>query len=584
MWSDPNQPFFWLLAGLCLVAGVLASISGTGGGSLFIPIFSLAFPNDVHRAVPLSKVAVLGVALGACIVNFTGIRGAKRNSSYINYELATLIQPATLMGTRHNHKGGHCVCPIEPSKVHILCLGCLFGVFLNLLLPSVVIASALVGILSFVAYKTYKAGFEQRQSLIDSVDDDLANAAQQPPKDKKTPSTADDDLPTHTPTQSSPVIRCCTSVSATLEEGSDTSPKMAERFHYFHITDTTQQGGAITQARRVSQGEEALKRSEFAQPVFTQTRLNQFLTPETEAVWVQDTSVSEGGNEYVSEFTPLVPPTARSSRAPRHTGSHHPGSSFHFHGRDPETFAATSTTGRTWEILYLIMAWAVNALCLAAAGGPAALACGPVANRIWLYGLIAFQLSFICWTGSRLKQRKAASAQPRQWWWVQEKKMIWYCFLSCVAGCCAGLLGIGGGLIKGPLLISIGLLPINAVATSNYMILFTSSTNVLAFILAGRLHWQHSAVFTGLTLMGGLLGATVLKNAFNKSQKQYILTFILATSIVIGGLAMTGVNIREILLRANGQDQNIHEKTFAEACRYLEAEPSLWERLRLVDI
>ena len=37
--------------------------------------------------------------------------------------------------------------------------------------------------------------------------------------------------------------------------------------------------------------------------------------------------------------------------------------------------------------------------------------------------------------------------------------------LSFLAGVSAGFMGIGGGLIKGPLLISIGLPPIDAVAT-----------------------------------------------------------------------------------------------------------------------
>lgn len=70
-----STPFFGLLAGLVLLVSTLAAIAGTGGGSLLIPVFSLALPDDVHRAVPLSKTAVFGVALGACILNFTSSSG-----------------------------------------------------------------------------------------------------------------------------------------------------------------------------------------------------------------------------------------------------------------------------------------------------------------------------------------------------------------------------------------------------------------------------------------------------------------------------------------------------------------------------
>lgn len=61
--------FLWIIVGLAGLCSVLAAIAGTGGGSLMIPVFSLAFPEDVHMAVPLSKLAVFGVALGACTIN-----------------------------------------------------------------------------------------------------------------------------------------------------------------------------------------------------------------------------------------------------------------------------------------------------------------------------------------------------------------------------------------------------------------------------------------------------------------------------------------------------------------------------------
>eukprot|EP01056_Protomagalhaensia_sp_Gyna25_P003548 Protomagalhaensia_sp_Gyna_25__3547@NODE_318_length_3906_cov_24_675459_g248_i0_p1_GENE_NODE_318_length_3906_cov_24_675459_g248_i0NODE_318_length_3906_cov_24_675459_g248_i0_p1_ORF_typecomplete_len529_score59_52TauE/PF01925_19/1_2e21TauE/PF01925_19/7_7e20YukC/PF10140_9/0_48Pox_A14/PF05767_12/5e03Pox_A14/PF05767_12/3_9e02Pox_A14/PF05767_12/19Pox_A14/PF05767_12/1_8e02TraL/PF07178_11/15TraL/PF07178_11/2_3e02TraL/PF07178_11/1_7e03_NODE_318_length_3906_cov_24_675459_g248_i08032389 len=517
-------PFFWGLSGLCLIAGVLASLSGTGGGSLFIPIFSLAFPNDVHRAVPLSKVAVFGVALGACVVNFAGVSGTQKTSSYINYELATLIQPATL-------------------------LGCLFGVFLNLLLPSAAIVVALIGILSFVAYKTFCAAQDQRR-LAAQATHFLEN---------QTPSTVDDEQQLDQPPWSadpSPfqMLRHPDVSGPANLEPTESSPRMPV---------------APQPAPRML-------------PQRTEARLDQYLKPlYALPTWQSGKSMGKATNSHLckpqsttdgaeeqSDYTPLL-------ESHRST----------FTGRDPNTFAASSAHGRCREVIFLGVAWAVNALCLAAAGGPAALACGPISNRMWLYCLILFHLGFITWTGARLKRMKATSVTSRhQWWWVEERKMIWYCSLSCMAGIGAGLLGIGGGLIKGPLLISIGLLPINAVATSNYMILFTSSTNVLAFLLAGRLDWRHSSIFAVLTLTGGTLGATTLKRAFSQSQRQYLLTFILGCSIVLGGLAMAGVNIREMILRASGQTQNIHEKTFAEACEYLKNEPSLWRRLKLVDI
>ena len=54
---------------------------------------------------------------------------------------------------------------------------------------------------------------------------------------------------------------------------------------------------------------------------------------------------------------------------------------------------------------------------------------------------------------------------------------------SFISGLMAGLLGIGGGLILGPLLLELGLHPIVSTATSNYLVLFTSSSTSIQFIL-----------------------------------------------------------------------------------------------------
>lgn len=58
-----------------------------------------------------------------------------------------------------------------------------------------------------------------------------------------------------------------------------------------------------------------------------------------------------------------------------------------------------------------------------------------------------------------------------------------YPLYSFISGVMAGLLGIGGGLIIGPLLLELGLHPIVSTATSNFMVLFTSSSTSIQFII-----------------------------------------------------------------------------------------------------
>lgn len=52
-----------------------------------------------------------------------------------------------------------------------------------------------------------------------------------------------------------------------------------------------------------------------------------------------------------------------------------------------------------------------------------------------------------------------------------------------LCGILAGLLGIGGGLVLGPLLLELGLHPLISTATTNFLVLFTSSSTSVQFIL-----------------------------------------------------------------------------------------------------
>jgi hypothetical protein len=52
-----------------------------------------------------------------------------------------------------------------------------------------------------------------------------------------------------------------------------------------------------------------------------------------------------------------------------------------------------------------------------------------------------------------------------------------------ISGILAGLLGIGGGIILGPLLLELGLHPVVSTATTNFLVLFTSSSTSIQFIL-----------------------------------------------------------------------------------------------------
>merc|ERR1719190_106318 len=73
---------------------------------------------------------------------------------------------------------------------------------------------------------------------------------------------------------------------------------------------------------------------------------------------------------------------------------------------------------------------------------------------------------------------------------------ITYPFLCSIAGVFAGLFGVGGGIIKGPLMLEMGVNPMVAAATAATMILFTTSAACVSFQVFGLLEpWYGVACF-----------------------------------------------------------------------------------------
>ena len=63
-----------------------------------------------------------------------------------------------------------------------------------------------------------------------------------------------------------------------------------------------------------------------------------------------------------------------------------------------------------------------------------------------------------------------------------------------MSGCLSAMLGIGGGLIISPLLLEIGLHPLIASSTSNFLVLFTSSSTSIQFSLFGMVKQDYGLI------------------------------------------------------------------------------------------
>jgi len=99
-------------------------------------------------------------------------------------------------------------------------------------------------------------------------------------------------------------------------------------------------------------------------------------------------------------------------------------------------------------------------------------------------------------------------------------------------------LGIGAGIITGPILIEMGVLPQVAAATSAYLILFTSSATTVQFIILGRLAWRHGLWYFGVGFFAAILGQIWVAELLKKYKKQAFINFLLASVIVVSAVLM----------------------------------------------
>ncbi|KAG3175618.1 hypothetical protein C6341_g9392 [Phytophthora cactorum] len=196
----------------------------------------------------------------------------------------------------------------------------------------------------------------------------------------------------------------------------------------------------------------------------------------------------------------------------------------------------------------LLLTWVGLVLFSMAKGGHGTpsvigLSCGSIGY--WLLVIVSFPffMSVTIYFGMKIS-RFHTMLQASDYTYAKGD-MIWtkhavikYPALCTAAGVAAGLLGIGGGMVKGPLLIEMGLLPQVSSATSSSMILFTSSATTIQFIILGTLSVDHALWHGAVGFVAGLIGQLGMSYLIKKYRKSALVIFLVAVFIGVSGLVM----------------------------------------------
>lgn len=146
------------------------------------------------------------------------------------------------------------------------------------------------------------------------------------------------------------------------------------------------------------------------------------------------------------------------------------------------------------------------------------------------------------------KYRKSIGYQfhPSDINWNQ-KTITNFCVVGLVTGLIAGMLGIGGGLILVPLLLSIGVDPIVATSTSTTVVIFESSSVTIQYIVLGKVNADYALICSLVSATGSFVGTTIVQQFAQKTGKKYVFVCAVATCLFISTSISVSRLITQIL-------------------------------------
>lgn len=202
--------------------------------------------------------------------------------------------------------------------------------------------------------------------------------------------------------------------------------------------------------------------------------------------------------------------------------------------------------------------WLIVILCIIVRGGRASPGlvqyCG---QTYWILTAIAMQaLALLSFFGvRRAVQRTSESPGDKdtfQWTVAVARKVAMY---SLGAGTLAALCGIGGGMVMGPILLDLGVLPQVQSATTATTLLVLSSSSALAFLVQGAAPIDYAIFMAFATASGAVIGKAVVGYLIKLYRRPSAIIFLLGgiilASVII--MATTGtIGVINDIQKGNG--------------------------------
>lgn len=150
-----------------------------------------------------------------------------------------------------------------------------------------------------------------------------------------------------------------------------------------------------------------------------------------------------------------------------------------------------------------------------------------------------------------------------------ERTTIIYPVFCTAAGFFAGMFGVGGGIVKGPLMLAMGVHPAVASATSACMIFFTSFVATTSFAVFGVLEHEYSVFSCIVGFTATLVGQTTMTYLVKKFKRDSYIAYCIGLVVAISAVCLT---IQALIGLVKGEGAGVDKLCSEETLANLEPE------------
>jgi uncharacterized membrane protein YfcA len=177
-----------------------------------------------------------------------------------------------------------------------------------------------------------------------------------------------------------------------------------------------------------------------------------------------------------------------------------------------------------------------------------------IAIFVWVFGIALYMRSELIkkW---RTKKRLRYKYAPGDVEW-NERNTIIYPLLCIFAGFCAGMFGIGGGVVKGPLMLEMGVHPMVAAATVAVMIFMTAIAATTSFIAFGTLTFDYGYYLFGFGLVATAIGQFGVAYLVKKYKRMSLISLSIGAVVAISTVLMGLQSVLSLLSPEGEQEPN----------------------------